>query len=491
MGAVMPKHGLVESDFRLTCLSGFGDGWNHYAHSMAWFQDKLYVGTTRATMAFLKINAPVPNYRPWPVECPDDIYALDRRAEIWEYTPETDTWVLAFRAPFVKDATGVDVPRFIGYRGMTVFQGKSDTKPCLYVSTWAPQRAGTAELLRTEDGREFIQCPRPPWDKSIRAFRSLQIFNGRVHTSPTASGRTTGFAQDSLSSDPTIYATDDPLKGNWVRASEPGFGNPANLTVFEMEAFNGHLYGGTVNAQTGFEIWKTKGGDTAPYHWTRVIGDGSGRGILGEAVGSFCEFKGALYAGTGVLNGGFHRAMRIGPAAAELIRIFPDDSWEMVVGESRIVDGRVQYPLSGFSAGYDNLFNGYFWRQCVHQGHLYVGTLCWANLLPYLPAFSWPDDIHQLMQKWGWDNIVRRFGGFELWRTADGIHWEPVTRNGFGNKYNWGVRNFMSTKFGLFVGTTNPFGPTVAVERNGEWTYVPNARGGCEVWLGAPAAVTP
>ena len=45
-----------------------------------------------------------------------------------------------------------------------------------------------------------------------------------------------------------------------------------------------------------------------------------------------------------------------------------------------------------------------------------------------------------------------------------------------------------SPQSGLFVGSVNPFGPTVAVQREGQWRYVPNARGGCEVWLGSPGA---
>src|SRR5262249_15379255 len=73
----------------------------------------------------------------------------------------------------------------------------------------------------------------------------------------------------------------------------------------------------------------------------------------------------------------------------------------------------------------------------------------------------------------------------ELWRTSDGNHWTPVTRNGFGNPYNWGIRSLLSTPHGLFVGTANPFGPKVAVHGPGGWRYEPNPRGGTEIWHGA------
>lgn len=482
---------LAEADFRLTCDNGFGDGWNHYAHSMAWFRDKLYVGTTRATIAMNKWVIPRPEIRPWPVDCPENVYDVPRQAEIWEYTPETDQWLRVYQAPLVtaRDKSRDDVPRYIGFRGMTVFQGAQDSAPCLYVSTWAPLQAEPPDILRSEDGRAFESVKRPPWDAVVRSFRTLQVFNGRVHTSPTSSTVAARRSQDSVGSDSTIYACDDLVTGRWQAASEEGFGKRANVTVFEMALFNDHLYAGTVNPVTGLEVWKTRGGDL-PYRWTKVLTHGAYRGKLNEVAGSFCEFNGALYVGTGIANGGYHRAVNVGPGAGEVLRIWPDDSWDLLMGEPRVTPDGVKYPLSGYAAGFDNLFNGYMWRMTAHDGYLYVGTFNWANMLPYLPTHVWPEDVVALVHRWGEENLLRRFGGCELWRTPDGVHWEPVTRNGFGNKYNWGIRNLMSTPHGLFVGTANPFGPTVAQRVDGrQWQYVYNPRGGCEVWLGHAEAL--
>lgn len=482
---------LDEADFRLIAPSGFGDGWNHYAHSMAWFQDRLYVGTSRANMASLRINHPVPAISPWPVECPDELDDLDRRSQIWEYTPETDAWALVYQAPLVPRQGGGQISHFISYRGMSVYRGRSDDAPCLYVSTWSPARAGPAQLLRSPDGRNFEAVSRPEWGGAVRSFRSLQPFKGWVHTSPTSSGVKQGFISDSIGSDASIYATTDPRRGPWQAVNAGGFGNRDNLTVFEMEEFDGQLYAGTVNAATGAEVWKSSGG-TPPYDWKRVIANGAGRGPLSEGVGAMCEFRGALYVSLGVLNGGYHRTLRVGPSAAELIRVWPDDRWELIMGEPRTTADGARYPLSGYSAGFDNLFNGYVWRMCVHRGHLYAGTFNWTNLLPYLPMHTWPEDVQALVHRWGLPYLLRNFGGFELWRSADGERWEPVSRSGFGNKFNWGIRNFASTRHGLFVGTANPFGPTIAVQRDGRWQYVHNPRGGCEIWLGTRKdAVTP
>ncbi|MBQ6153163.1 MAG: dockerin type I repeat-containing protein [Ruminococcus sp.] len=47
--------------------------------------------------------------------------------------------------------------------------------------------------------------------------------------------------------------------------------------------------------------------------------------------------------------------------------------------------------------------------------------------------------------------------GFEIFKTADGENFEPVTINGFGDKYNYGARTLLSTDNGLYIGTANPF----------------------------------
>lgn len=478
--------GLSEPDFRLTAPNGFGDRWNHYAHCMTVFEGKVYVGTTRGTFQGHRWILARPNLRPWPVNSPEHIYDVPRQAEIWCHDPATDEWTQVYQAPLVPSIKGGDrlVPRYIGYRGIGVFKGTSDAKPCIYVSTWAPQLAEPPDILRSEDGVHFAPTARPPFAPTVRSFRTLQPFDGRIHTTPTSSAAGARQISDSVGSDSTIYATDDVQASPWQPANAEGFGNPDNVTVFEMEVFNDHLYAATVNPETGFELWKTPGG-ALPYPWTRVLQHGAGRGVFNEVGTSLCVFQGALYIGTGVLSGGYHRAKNIGPAAAELLRVWPDDSWDLIVGDSRDAPEGLRYPLSGFAAGFDNLFNGYLWRMVVHDGQLYAGTFNWGQIIPSLRLSTWPPDALALMDHWGREQLIESRGGAELWRSADGERWESVTLNGFGNQFNWGIRNLASTPAGLFVATANPYGPTVAQEQpDGDWGYVDNPRGGCEIWLG-------
>lgn len=486
-----PSGGLQAPDFRMLSCGGFGDGNNVYAHSMEWFKGCLYVGTTRGSMALIKARNPPPPFKPWPVWYPEDIFEVDRRAQIWRYDPGTAQWSLVFQSPWAVGYYGKLTPRYIGFRGMTVMQATGDPEPALYVSAWAPIAAELPNILRSEDGEHFEAITRPPWDETVRSFRTMQPFQGRLHCSPTGSnsrqpsGENSAY-RDSMGGQTVIYAADDLRAGNWKPANTEGFGDQGNFTVFEMVEFNDHLYAGTVNVN-GFQLWKTDGAGGPPYQWTKVLERGAGRGAHNECAGSLCVYKGALYIGSGVLNGGYHVELKIGPAAAELIRVWPDDSWDLLVGEQRDTEQGLKYPLSGYGAGFDSIFNGYIWRMVEHQGWLYAGTLNWANIIPYLPAKIWPEDVQQLVHRWGGDAMVHEIGGCNLWRSQDGVAWEPVLRDGFGNPYNWGIRTFASTPVGLFVGTANPFGPSIAVRRQGGWTYVPNPRGGCEVHLGVAA----
>lgn len=50
------------------------------------------------------------------------------------------------------------------------------------------------------------------------------------------------------------------------------------------------------------------------------------------------------------------------------------------------------------------------------------------------------------------------FFGADLWKTKDGIYWEPVTLNGFDNPRNYGFRTMSKpTDDSLLIGTANPF----------------------------------
>ena len=492
-----PKPGLGLNDFRRICVNGFGDGHNSFAHSMAWYKGYVYVGTTRSNFQMVKIQTTFQDLpvHLWPVEGPDDadgLYTLDRRAQIWRYDPREDSWEEVFRAPMVKGSMGADVARETGLRSMVVFQGTSDPEPRLYVATWAVSRSPGALLLRATDDGDFE--PVSPYGiiegLPVTATRVLIPFKGKLFTSPTGTrGHDKKFVIN-VSGNPVIYETADPATGKWTPVCEPGFGDPANQGVFMVCPFNGQLYAGTFNVQ-GFHVWRSDCEGIPPYHWVKVIDEGAYRGRVNQVVTSMIVFKDALYVGSGIQNGGCDRVNNVGPAGSELIRILPDDSWDLVVGDQRDTPNGRKLPLSGFVAGFGNIFNGYFWDMGVHDDWLYLGTMDSTIWVRWLRMDAYPEHARKLVNRIGVENILANEAGCDLWRSADGENWVPVTRVGFDNHYNLGVRKLISTPYGLFVAVANVFGPRVAVEQDGEWRYTDNPRGGLEVWLGNKQANAP
>lgn len=480
----LPVGGLAGPEFARVAAGGFGDGGNSYAHSMAWFRGKLYVGTVRHLLCLLKSSQPpLPHFmNPWPVPYPDDIFSLDLRAQIWCYEPQSDVWERVHSSPVVVGPSGHEVPRDLGYRGMAVFQGTSDPAPSLYVTTVSSDSRGPgSHVLRSTDGLRFEAVSEPGLgDPNISSLRSLVSFEGRLYVSPTGNRQAWNVAPSA-----EVIGSRDPVSAPWERVSIPGFGDSSNESVFEMEHFGGYLYAGTFNSRSGYQVWKTKAEGEPPYSWTKVVGSGAYRGHLNEAATSMCAFGDALYVGSGIQNGGYDRTNRIGPAAGELIRIYPDDTWDLVVGTPRSTPDGAKAPLSGMGPGFDNFFNGYIWRMAAHDGWLYVGTMDTSVFLPYASRARLPPWLQRLIRQVGVYELVRYEGGFDLWRSRDGIRWTNVTRTGFGNPCNYGARTMVSSPCGLFVGAANPFGPEVAAQTVSGWTYVPNQRGGAEVWLGS------
>jgi hypothetical protein len=475
--------GLRARDFVQIAKNGFDDPQNSYAFSMAWFENHLYVGTVRNMLALVK--AAPPKYpaamAPWPVYVPENVFQLDLRAQIWRYRPEAEKWEKVYLSPLTTQSGGEPAPRDIGYRHMTTFQSPKQGKSGLYIATAASNSRGVGAHILRFTGRDGVIAVSKPGlgDQDVSTFRTLVEFNGRLYSAPAGSGRAWNAAER-----PCVVETEDPVSGNWREVSQPKFGDSTNDAIYSMAAFSGHLYAGTLNPKSGFQIWKTQAVGKPPYEWKQVLRFGAGRGNLNEAAVTLCVFDGALYVGTGISNGGYDRTYKVGPAASELIRILPDDSWDIIVGTPRVTGRGYKRSLSGIGPGFDNPSTGYIWSMAVHDGWLYLGTFdslifgLWSD-----PKLQ-PVERRAMLRQIHSDDLLRYRAGFELWRSRDGIQWTAVSRNGFGNPYNYGVRNMVSTPVGLCVGTANPFGPKVAVKLASGWEYVPNPRGGLEVWLG-------
>lgn len=203
--------------------------------------------------------------------------------------------------------------------------------------------------------------------------------------------------------------------------------------------------------------------------------------------------------------------------SVNLYRMDKNENMELVVGNSTKM-----FPngsLSGLKSGFGRNENQYIWRMEVYDGKLYVGTHDASSLLECFGQFvngnllkrtpsewkdQWsylkalmealttvdpngtgnPDTLAQTIKfsyNFVFKNItVRNMAsaikllnylrtakrGFDLYVTEDGVNFETVTIDGFGDPYNHGLRVFATTDQGLCLGTANPFyGTQIWIQR--------------------------
>lgn len=332
-----------------------------------------------------------------------------------------------------------------GFRSMGIYKSKADGRTYLYAGTMA---AHSPEVWRSATGDpgnwvKVFTFPDEPESRigSIRAMISHD--DGLLYMSTTRSGDILpgGVGQ--------IWATDGIT---FTRVITDGFGNPNNGGISSLASFNGCLYAGTYNPATGYEVWRLRCVSDPGAPPEPVIRGGAGQ-RHSEAVMSMRVFQDHLYVGTGIPLG-FNPVTRHGPRGCDLIRINSDDGWDAIVGPKR------DNPLSGYRPGFGWYLNAYCWYMQEHEDRLYLGTWDMSRTIAFLgqdaesvaPAFR-PllDELVARPQDWG-----SPMGG-DLYRSSDGVHWEPVFLDGLGSPDNHGIRTLESTPMGLFVGTENPF----------------------------------
>lgn len=434
--------GAAFGDLRAIAENGFGDPRNSYAWSMAWFNGNLYVGTARSAMCVenATIDFYVPSagyYRSHPapgISCPPSIFQADLRAEIWRYSPQSGRWARVYRSPRLPNprAPGRPIARDIGYRGMTVLRERG-RPPALYVAALSPgefvpelRRRHPPRILRTTDGETFRPLRARPGvirthlgPQRPIGFRAMAALGGSLYV--TAGGGLTG-------------------DGVVLRVADPGSGSPrfeqvspSSMAVFELATFRRRLYAGTGDFDAGYGVWRM--GARSPQRWEPVLTGGAGRGQKITSVVSMAGYRGRLYVGASGWGGAVL-------PASELIRLAPDGSWDLVVGNPRRdAAGTLKAPVSGLPDGFGNVFNNHFWRMHAFRGALLLGTNDWSWSLAGVPALG--DQLREEL-------------GFDLYGTCDGSDWWLATRDAFGRGgEDFGVRTMASSRAGLFIGTTN------------------------------------
>jgi hypothetical protein len=455
---------------KITPANGFDTGnpdnamQNNYAWSMAEMGDYIYVGTAR-NIAFSVFNSGLFGNIPIPPSLIPE--HADNSGEIWRYKKNGGMdWQRVYKAP--------PEPMNIGFRYMILY------KDALYAGALTPLSPNLL-IVKSVDGLNWY-----PLNSGIEGYstRIMVIHQERLYMG----------ALPLLGAGPSrLYVSTDPEKG-WEEvdlSGESGRNPRGNIDI--LLSFNDHLYVGTALA-SGFELWRTNDSLPTTNEWKLVVDQGAGD-ARNEHPWSVGVFQERIYLGTAIevavhsLN---PDQSLVPPKGFDLIRIDQNGHWELVVGSPPVVPtdpvtGVRGLPLSGYESGFNDLTNGYCWQIQSFGPELYLGTWSWNDLIPaFIPVI--PEYIAQLLSlenSGSTSSIVAilktifnsklaaklyQLGhetiGFDLWKTGDGVHWTPVSLNGFNNPYNYGVRMLFMTDNTrqLYLGTANPFQ-------------------GCEVWF--------
>jgi len=419
-------HEAEASSFEQINLNGFGDRYNSIAWSTLWWKGQLYVGTSRASLCLrpLKLGQPYPPTDP-DLECTPDPADLPLQAEIWRYTPEQDLWEMVYQSPNdlpIPGRQGKFTARDVGYRDMIVFR-ESDGTEALYVSGVSARflypQLPPPRLLRSTEGTHFEPVPQAPGtvlgDLSGNNFRSLGVFRNRLYVT----------AGDIWGDGPLLEST-HPAQGNnsFRQVTPPG------MRVFSVEPFNAQLYVGTTDIVNGYGVYRTDGSGSVPYTFIPVVTRAAfhpGSPYIPHSIISMAVFQGRLYAGSD------------GPL--DLIRINPDNSWDLIVGKPRQTPEGVRVPLSLLGERFNWPFNMLVWRMIVHNDTLFVGTFDGSTFFKDIPLLG---------------DFLKPYMGAKLYATSNGVQFRLLGQNVFdGDYFNYGIRSFASTPYGLFIGTAN------------------------------------
>jgi hypothetical protein len=418
---------------------GFGDRQNSWAWSMAWFNGKLLVGTARAeqcvTAESQHLVLPSEPYPPTDpdISCTPNPNDLPLQAEIWSFDPTSGAWTRVFQSPLTITAPNTTPPLMlppdIGFRGMLVYE-EADGTEALYVGGCSslaihPGVPG-GRLLRSLDGLNFAPVPQDPGtfmgNLNNVCFRGMQTYNGQF----------------------IALAVDWKGQGTVIQSPTPWLGDntfqqiTSPLTpAYEIGIFNNQLYVTFVNRDTGFSVARTTPTGPLPYTYTTVLPNGGYKQTPDPIALSMQVYDGYLYVG----GDGVRQGVPLSDQGAELFRIHTDDTWDLVSGQARSTPAGQKNPISGLDVGFSWFLNQHMWRMAVHDGRLYVGTFDESVLLRYQKGAS----------------AYQPEFGFDLWWTQDGNYFSQVDQQGFGDGYNMGVRSLLSTPYGLFLGSANPF----------------------------------
>lgn len=438
--------------------------------------------------------------------------ATDLRGRIFRLkTDQSGDWETVYTSPLLPSSF---YPKDLGYRGALTFSDADGTDTGIYVVSTAFPVEGITTSTRVlkfpynfssgDVPKEVLRIASPPGQSNtLRPISKYQnnLYVGTSHNEIYETALP-------VEQPPAVWPPDTSTVGWSIIATDADFGNAwQNYKYFcwQFQEYSGYLYVilGSVepdsHAQHGFLMYRGKPesnsikANSAGWVWEEIIGDNglypSGMGDKYQGVACLTVFNGYLYLGT--FNDVLGPLVNQGPMGIVesihqpmMFRFNEKNDCEMIIGDTK---PESEYPFLRTRIGnYDSGFykpsiaqiffpspynsfnyslNQYIWWMETYNGKIYCATFDIRSFLDYLNedvliTFGVADPQTRANTLRLIDLLYQANNnpaGFDIYVSQDGINWEPLTLNGFGDQFNYGGRVMKSSGNKMYVGTANPF----------------------------------
>jgi hypothetical protein len=155
-----------------------------------------------------------------------------------------------------------------------------------------------------------------------------------------------------------------------------------NFRISHVLSYQDNFYLGMDHERQGFTILKKpKREDNNENSWQCIIRKGAYRYSLNQKIFFMTFFQDALYISSGLnLNEKNWEENKLYPSGFEMIRIYNDNDWDLIVGNPQFTPQGLKVPLSGYGSGFNNPYNCIVESLNVHKNKLYLLTKDIDNL---------------------------------------------------------------------------------------------------------------
>jgi hypothetical protein len=294
------------------------------------------------------------------------------------------------------------------------FGNKNLDKPLLFISLSCP---GYSRLFYSEDGDKYQVFEQNNQEDNIIQFQQVTYYQNQLYA---LASKILVKENLFLISDGHPATEQDCWKQQkWRKLNHSIFEDSNNLAISELITFQDSLYLATFNCNRGYQIWKQENNQDATSSWQLIMPNGAYRYILNSQVYAMAVFQDALYIVSGMSATEAKKTHHLSVNNFDIIRIYPDRDWDVIVGTPRITADGLKVPLSAMGPGFDAVTECKFLFLVAHNDRLYVGT--------------------------------QNEEGYHLWYSSDGETWSVMPWQELNTYYQVEIQNALSTSSGLVL----------------------------------------